>query len=718
MEGQATSDRELNRMGQFEFSKGLMEKILRRAFLDGVIELYENCPFGRIYSVALEGDLSLTINKYETFDIRLFEIAQRAPAKPHTAKMIKSEPSSTEASLKKENIKPEIKFESNHFTSPNNKSVTYPDSDFPTAKVQDSNKATECSVLSTAEIDVSNTSTSVQSMATGELVSKDELVMISEGVSGERSVSIGEAINKGEPVSISEAVSADEPVSTGVVVSARESSSTHEAPDTGTASVVCSIEESSESGPHACGTSSEAGGIYDDGLEKDVTDDENLTELKLKTPELEVSDENDVECELIDPPSKVCETIFIDDEEEIITKGGRPEFLSTSKVKRRRKHPRRGIHNSVVSPTADVGHRSGSPADSFYSACPLCSALFQNRDCFIMHVQAHRHQLGRTCLICSQGNLQTEGYLYHLATHHGTSIIQAAADLSGLGREGLASASSRQPQFPVVKSEGEFRCLQCGRDFLTIGMLESHAESHRLEDLEAEQEMLHAEKLESKDMMTYGCELCSDVFANPGSLADHHRQEHGLQVKGQMSLYVNDHTDDSSSEDAAAVITHKCMDVFTCHRCGRSFRSWRSLKYHYLTTHGLQYTCEVCRNAFSSQRHLQVHEETHVSTLADPVFKCNICDKTFPTVTHCTAHKRSHTSAKPHTCDLCGSCFFKRGDLTKHVRTVHCPKKHFVCKICGRTGTRSDNMRVHVKLHQKFMSRDQVDQLIEEVYNK
>ena len=430
-------------------------------------------------------------------------------------------------------------------------------------------------------------------------------------------------------------------------------------------------------------------------------------------------------------------------------------MLSLPRHKRRRTEQKQTVEKKV-SYMAEVSQISGSPADRFYSTCPLCSALFQERDYFILHVEAHRQHLGQSCLICSQGNLQTEGYLYHLATHHGTSIIQAAAELSGV---------ARQPQFPVVKSEGEFRCLQCGRDFLTIGMLESHAESHRQEDLEEERQMLRAEKLESdrekmlrvgklesereillrveklkserekmirvekldlemiqaektdSKKMSYGCELCSDVFSHPSSLAEHHRQEHGLQVKGQMSLYMNDHTDDNSSDDVT-VFSHKCLDVFTCHRCGRSFRSWRSLKYHYLTTHGLQYTCEVCRNAFSTQRHLQLHEESHVSTLTEPVFKCNICDKTFPTATHCTAHKRSHTSAKPHTCDLCGSCFFKRGDLTKHVRTVHCPKKHFVCKVCGRTGTRSDNMRVHVKLHQKFMSRDQVDQLIEEVYNK
>ena len=304
-------------MGQFEFSKVLMEKILRRAFLDGVIELYENCPYGRIYSVALEGDLSLTINKYETFDIRLFEIAQRAPEKPHLNKSVKTEASSSKMTVKKEDIKPKIKSEINRVTSSCDNKLTSPE-----------NVAT---VLSASEV-VREKSTPVQSVNSGQAVDKDELMAVGEvksveitqtadkavskrqlvGISDvdgvEMTQTVDKTVNKDVPVSTDEVVSSIEKVGSGeqvsadMTVSTKESLITRVTVCTGNGGVLCSAKESLCFDVSTCDPHGDAAAVdehaRDDGLDGDVPD-KNQTELKSKTPDNKVCEEDDTECQLI-----------------------------------------------------------------------------------------------------------------------------------------------------------------------------------------------------------------------------------------------------------------------------------------------------------------------------------------------------------------------------------------------------------------------------------
>ena len=66
-------------MGRFQSCKSVVERALRRAFYDGVLELYEgHGSTDTVTAVTLEGTLTLTINKAETLLIRLNEVAQRA----------------------------------------------------------------------------------------------------------------------------------------------------------------------------------------------------------------------------------------------------------------------------------------------------------------------------------------------------------------------------------------------------------------------------------------------------------------------------------------------------------------------------------------------------------------------------------------------------------------------------------------------------------------
>jgi hypothetical protein len=68
-------------MGRFQTCRGVVERALRRAFLDSVLEMYDyegHNGTDVVTAVTLKGILTLTINNFEHFTVRLSEVAQRA----------------------------------------------------------------------------------------------------------------------------------------------------------------------------------------------------------------------------------------------------------------------------------------------------------------------------------------------------------------------------------------------------------------------------------------------------------------------------------------------------------------------------------------------------------------------------------------------------------------------------------------------------------------
>ena len=56
---------------------------------------------------------------------------------------------------------------------------------------------------------------------------------------------------------------------------------------------------------------------------------------------------------------------------------------------------------------------------------------------------------------------------------------------------------------------------------------------------------------------------------------------------------------------------------------------------------------------------------------------------------------------RPFKCDICHHSCSQKGDLKKHIESVHEKKKPFKCDICEKTFNRKDNMATHVsKVHE------------------
>ena len=52
-------------------------------------------------------------------------------------------------------------------------------------------------------------------------------------------------------------------------------------------------------------------------------------------------------------------------------------------------------------------------------------------------------------------------------------------------------------------------------------------------------------------------------------------------------------------------------------------------------------------------------------------------------------------NSKSFKCETCQSCYISKGNLTKHVATVHEKKKQFVCEICDYRCFKNSTMKKH-----------------------
>lgn len=139
---------------------------------------------------------------------------------------------------------------------------------------------------------------------------------------------------------------------------------------------------------------------------------------------------------------------------------------------------------------------------------------------------------------------------------------------------------------------------------------------------------------------------------------------------------------------------------FNCALCGKEFSSSEFLARH-IETHGVGgdgLKCDLCDKSFFTTDSLVKHKKLHKGKKnmkrkpGCPAFdithikhfKCRQCSKVFTTKSKADDHERTHTGEKPFECDICGTCFRQKSNLSSHKRVTHLQEKRYKCELCDK----------------------------------
>ena len=107
------------------------------------------------------------------------------------------------------------------------------------------------------------------------------------------------------------------------------------------------------------------------------------------------------------------------------------------------------------------------------------------------------------------------------------------------------------------------------------------------------------------------------------------------------------------------------------------------------------------------------HEQGCTNNEQKVYHTCKSCGKTFTKSDNLKRHLQRHEGRRDHKCGSCGKAFFASSGLKKHVDTVHKGLKPYQCSFCNTAYGQNGDLKRHVK---RCHTKEQ--EIIEEIANK
>jgi len=312
-------------------------------------------------------------------------------------------------------------------------------------------------------------------------------------------------------------------------------------------------------------------------------------------------------------------------------------------------------------------------------ACPQCARQFTAQASLNRHKLTHTNK-PRTfnCAFCDKAFLHKHHLKQHQLTH---SVERQRSFKCTQCDKGFFHKQNLDKHLPTHVGE-RFPCSKCGKTFIGVRGLTLHQLIHTTE-------------------CNYVCTLCDRRFPRLTDLTAHLRRQH----RNKDPIVCNQ-CDISFSKNSAFRAHmrsfHGDESSWLCVHCGETYTKRDRHKHRHLDVYKIErrHSCTHCDKSFALPFGLKTHMEA-VHCDKKPCFSCTCCGKYFTAKSSLNAHKVVHSGEKMYACEQCEKTFYRRYDLTMHVRRKHFNDSSygisFPCMQCEKVFTMSANLRAHVK---------------------
>ncbi|CAG2194846.1 KRAB [Mytilus edulis] len=338
-------------------------------------------------------------------------------------------------------------------------------------------------------------------------------------------------------------------------------------------------------------------------------------------------------------------------------------------------------------------------------SCEECEKVYSSSKALRRHdLSAHKkNKYG--CNICDKKFCSKESLYHHKRGIHAGEKPYTCEEC------GSSFNFSHSLKLHMLKHSGKrpFQCVECDKTYLTSNHLKMHMigvhQNNKIHTCRfcsksfAYKTSLKVHEMTHENIKPYKCKYCDKGFVNSHSLKYHTESKHEMDKWFKCEVCQKEFKTEFSMK------THRrrhSMDGnrFMCDVCGRQFMYKSTLEIHTaIHKDEKTYQCSTCGKSFKTYATLYSHQYVHKT---ESPYPCPECGKPFKTKERCKAHQKRHAGTKSYSCDICGNLFQDKGGLSKHKRTVHADYKRFACPVCGKTCSRADNLRVHMKIHGKL----------------
>lgn len=233
--------------------------------------------------------------------------------------------------------------------------------------------------------------------------------------------------------------------------------------------------------------------------------------------------------------------------------------------------------------------------------------------------------------------------------------------------------------------EQRFGCHQCDKKFRTDERLQGHLRTHL-------------------GLKAAVCNLCGKEFHKFYNLKLHMTRKHS-EVKQEFRCAFPDCGLSYSTKQGLNNHRRRHDPNFiqpvqkrvVCDQCGKTFSTAGALKKHnYIHSGDMPFQCQVCNKKLPTAHKLKEHMMRHEGVRNHV---CPLCGLKKTTRHELTVHMNYHTREKQFTCHVCAQVFSNIGNMSRHIKIVHCGIKAYNCTYCDRSFGKAETLKHHVMTH-------------------